>query len=162
MCLSSMKYFLLYRKCVLWQTYCFFLHCQTSSLNRTRSKSSYISFILLSNSPFLTSPGRSDGWYHHGDRAGPAWSALLPAGCLRKVPSSGWCQGVLRLRSACRSDLVGTKGKRGKVWEVPAPIETLEPQCPRFMNRFVLPSAPQTLTHQRSSHFHIWVKCVMT
>lgn len=79
------------------------------------SNQSFFSLILPpSLSPLVTllpHPGSSDGWYHHGDGSGSAWTTLLPAGRLREVQGSGRCQGVLRLRSARRADLVGTKGK---------------------------------------------------
>lgn len=86
---------------------------------------SFLFPLLTSLPPPPPHPGGSDGWYHHGDGSGPAWTTLLPAGCLRELPSSGRRQGVLRLRSACRGDLVGTKGKtqRGvNMWAVPGPL----------------------------------------
>lgn len=57
-------------------------------------------------------PGRADGRHHHGDGHGPPRATLLPSGRLRELPSSGRRQGVLRLRSPRRGDLVGSKGKK--------------------------------------------------
>lgn len=85
------------------------------------STSHFLSPSFLSFHPY---PGGSDGWYHHGNGSGPAWTTLLPAGRLREVQSSGWCQGMLRLRSACRGDLVGTEGKTQRevnMWAVSGP-----------------------------------------
>lgn len=67
----------------------------------------HLSFHFLSP----LDPGGSDGWYHNGDGAGPARATLLPGGRLWELPRSCWRKGVLRLRSACRLDLVGAKGK---------------------------------------------------
>lgn len=50
---------------------------------------------LLPASPSSPHPGGSDGWYHHGHGAGPAWAALLPPGRLRELPSSGRSNAVL-------------------------------------------------------------------
>lgn len=129
---------------------------------------------FLSNSPLLTllpHPGCSDGWYHHGDGSCPAWTTLLPAGRLWEVPSSGWCQSMLRLRSACWGDLVGTKGnihKGVKVWDVAAPTIILEPLlCFSFINRHGYCFDPQAFILsewkvKQPKHFYIWVKSVMT
>lgn len=64
--------------------------------------------------PFLVCsyPGRVDGRHHHGNGHDPSRATLLPSGSIRKLQSSGWCQGVLRLCSSCWRDLVGTKGMK--------------------------------------------------
>lgn len=125
------------------------------------SNQSFFSVILApSLSPLVTllpHPGGSDGWYHHGDGSGSAWTTLLPGGRLREVQGSGRCQGVLRLRSARRSDLVGTKGKfKKRITNKENHVGSI------YHYLFLCSSGVYHRWMNNNAASRLWVKCVMT
>lgn len=59
---------------------------------------------------FVVFPGCFGWWHHHGDRTCSPWEERIFAGSLWKVPQLSRLQGLLWLRSAHWSYLVGTQG----------------------------------------------------